>query len=214
MVDFAWNNSSESYLSHPMKSHEYLMENEITAVILAGGESRRMQQDKSLISIKGVPLIQTIVNQLSTRFTKIVVSADDPLKYSFLNCTVIPDEAPHIGPLMAILSVLRRLQRTIFVVATDVPEIPWTILNKLLALERQHPGCQAIVPITLTGEYEPLFAIYRPEIIETIARLLQENQRHIYGVFSEVPVATLTLSKDEIIPNLNHPEDVERYLQR
>lgn len=196
-----------------MKSNVYLMGKEITAVILAGGESRRMKQDKSLISINGVPLIQSIFHQLSTRFEEIVVSANDTIKYSFLNCTVVPDEAPNIGPLMAILSVLRSIQKPIFVVATDIPEIPWTILNNLLALERQHPECQAIIPITLTGEYEPLFAIYRPEIIDTIARSLQKNQRHIYGIFAGIPVATLMLKGDETIPNLNHPEDIERYLR-
>jgi len=213
MVDFVLNHSPKSYLNGQMQPTINVSDNGVTAVILAGGESRRMKQDKSLISIHGVPLIQSIFHQLSTRFEKIVISANDPQKYAFMNCLVIPDETPHVGPLMAIQSVLKRLQEPIFVVATDIPEIPWTILNNILALERQYPDCQAIVPITSTGEYEPLFAIYRPEIIGTIAKALQENQRHIYGIFAEIPVAILALKEDETIPNLNHPEDFERYVE-
>ncbi len=186
---------------------------DIAAVILAGGESLRMGRDKSLLNIEGIPLIQSIQRQLSTWFDQIIISADDPGKYSFLKCPVIPDQEPDQGPLMAIYSVLQTLKKPIFVVATDIPRLPGNILSQILRLAADNPQSQAIVPVTAAGEFEPLFAIYRPEISSTIQTCLQSGQRHIHGLFAQVPHTRLELKSGVIIPNLNDPDDIDGYLK-
>lgn len=50
------------------------------AVVLAGGESRRMRVDKGLLPWHGKPLIQGIVDQLDPQFDRIIIGANDPLR--------------------------------------------------------------------------------------------------------------------------------------
>ena len=185
---------------------------DMCAVILAGGDSQRMGQDKSLLAINGIPLIQHIFTHLSDWFAEIVISTNEPDRYQFINCQVIPDEITGQGPLMAIYSVLKSLGKPLSVMATDIPDIPVNILESILKLTHENPASQVILPITSRGEYEPLFAVYRPEILPAMESALERGQRHIYGLFTEGPITTYTLQPDESIPNLNRPADVTRFM--
>ncbi len=77
-----------------------------TAIIMAGGNSNRMGQDKSLLPVRGKPMIKYVYDQLFHHFKEIFVSADNTSKYAFLGAKVIPDRVPDQGPLMGIASVL------------------------------------------------------------------------------------------------------------
>ncbi|MCF7802112.1 MAG: molybdenum cofactor guanylyltransferase [Candidatus Marinimicrobia bacterium] len=187
--------------------------NEICAAILAGGTNTRMGQNKAMLQVNGIPLIQHIHSQLTALFDTVVISANDEKKFAFLSCDVIPDETPDQGPLMAIYSVLRALGKPVFIVATDIPEIPHSILDSILNLAREYPESQVVVPVTAKGDYEPLFALYRPELIPVIQPALSAGLRHIYGLFSRVPITRYTLKPREILLNLNHPQDYQRYIK-
>lgn len=172
-----------------------------------------MGQNKAMLQVNGMPLIQHIHSQLTQRFDTIVISTNEKQKYTFLPCEIVPDETPGQGPLMAIYSVLRMLQQPVFVVATDIPEIPYSILDSLLSLARENPQSRAVVPVTANGDYEPLFALYRPELIPVIQAALSDGLRHIYGLFSRVPITRYTLKPGETLINLNHPRDYQRYIK-
>ncbi|MCF7797147.1 MAG: molybdenum cofactor guanylyltransferase [Lentisphaeria bacterium] len=184
-----------------------------SAVILAGGTSSRMGENKAMLLVKGIPLIQHIHSQLTALFESILISGPDDKHYDFLPCEVIPDEMPDQGPLMAIYSVLNALQKPIFVVATDIPEIPRSVVENILNLARTNPGAQAVVPVTTVGDYEPLFALYRPALLSTIQDALAAGNRHIYKLFSQVPLQRYQLQPHESLLNLNHPNDYERYVK-
>ena len=59
--------------------------NNVTAIVLAGGKNTRMGGlDKSMLPLRGVPMIRHIVNQLESHFGEILIGADDSEKYGFL----------------------------------------------------------------------------------------------------------------------------------
>ena len=67
-----------------------------TAVVLAGGRSRRMGTDKSMLPIDGRPMVEHICQQLSGTFTRVLISANDAEKFSFLGFDVVRDCDPGV----------------------------------------------------------------------------------------------------------------------
>jgi molybdopterin-guanine dinucleotide biosynthesis protein A len=55
----------------------------VTAIILAGGKSRRMGMDKSMLPVNGKPLIEYILEQLHPHFGQVLISSNDVSKYNY-----------------------------------------------------------------------------------------------------------------------------------
>ena len=100
------------------------IKNDITAIILAGGKSKRMGFDKSLIEFKGKPIIQIIFDLLKTIFKNIIIISNEPEKYFFLNTQIHQDYFVGKGPLSCIHSGLMN-SKTLknFIISCDLPFI-------------------------------------------------------------------------------------------
>ena len=56
----------------------------VSGIILAGGTSSRLGQDKALLRIAGLSLIERVVGRIRKVVTEIVVVTNDPDRYAFL----------------------------------------------------------------------------------------------------------------------------------
>jgi molybdopterin-guanine dinucleotide biosynthesis protein A len=154
-----------------------------TAIIMAGGGSRRMGTDKSMLTIEGRPIIERTCRQLADSFEQIIISANDKDKFDFLGFEVVPDKVPEQGPLMGIASALEASANELnFVVACDIPQIKLRDVRRIL-FEAIDSEADIIVPVTNEGEYEPLFAVYRKSALEAINKVLSSGGRRITEVF-------------------------------
>ncbi|PJF43898.1 MAG: molybdopterin-guanine dinucleotide biosynthesis protein MobA, partial [Phototrophicales bacterium] len=70
---------------------------DIQAAVLAGGQSRRMGQDKSFVLLNGKPMIHYVVEQLRKLDLEIMIITDQIEKYQFLECSTFVDEIPNKG---------------------------------------------------------------------------------------------------------------------
>ena len=77
--------------------HIYYNHIMLTVAIQAGGTSRRMGQDKALSPFLGQPLIQHVVNRLSSLAAEIMVTTNQPQAYSFLSLPLYLDLIPGRG---------------------------------------------------------------------------------------------------------------------
>lgn len=110
------------------------------AVILAGGQSRRMGRDKAFVALGGAPLIEHALNRLAPQVERVIVNSNaDPAPFARYCVPVIADAAPGIaGPLAGIYTVLARWPHTdIVTVAIDLPFIPADLVANL----RGGDGC-------------------------------------------------------------------------
>ena len=177
---------------------------EAAAIILAGGESRRMGQNKCLLPYRGVPLIQHVAAQLVPRFQQVSVSTNMPEAYAFLGLPMVPDQTPDRGPLMGIVSSLTRSQHGWnFVVAADIPELPHALISELY---EKREGHNCVVPRTSTGHFQPLFAFYHRSLLRPMEACLDTGKhRAIDGI---LVADRCELQIDEkLLANLNTPED-------
>jgi molybdopterin-guanine dinucleotide biosynthesis protein A len=188
----------------------------MTAIILAGGKSRRMgNRDKAFIEIEREPLIRRQLRLLKKYFKKIIIVANDVDKYKGFNgVKVVPDVVAGQGPLGGILSgLLASGERYNFVVACDMPFINLPLI-KYMQMEKA--GYDVVVPM-LNNRYEPLFGIYSKSCSKSIKPLLDKKILKISRFFSEVKVRKISrkeISKfgrpEEIFMNINTPIDLSR----
>lgn len=184
----------------------------ISAVLLAGGESRRMGTDKATLMFRGKPLWQhqlEILGKLGVE--KIFVSArKDPL-WRPNDIEFVSDASPSRGPLSGLVASVERIETPHLVaLAVDVPFMTAVFLKSLLA--RVTSTCGAIPKIG--DRFEPLAAIYPREAhvdlaaalegcdfsLQSVARKLTENQKLVAVDVRE--------NEREFFRNLNEPADL------
>ncbi len=183
-----------------------------TAIVLAGGKSRRMGRDKSLLLIDGKPMIEHILNQLRNNFKHLVISANDAEKYEFLNIPVVSDQMKGKGPLMGILSSLEKSRTDFnFVTTCDVPGINLPIVRGMLKKAEDY---DAVIPMTGDGFYEPLFAVYRKSVIGHCHELIAAGETKISKLFDRVKTKYLPLDQAHWYRNINTQEDYDEYIFR
>lgn len=182
------------------------VEEDAAAVVLAGGASRRMGEDKSLMWVGGVPLIEKVVEQLQPNFKQVLISGSRE-KFGFIGVPVVEDREPGEGPLMGLLSVLVESEHELnFVTACDVPDVQMPFVRRML---EQADGFDAVVPV-VNGDKQPLFAVYRKSAAGMIDDLLSAGKKSMHALLDELNVRYVDLP-GEWYHNLNNREDVERY---
>jgi molybdopterin-guanine dinucleotide biosynthesis protein A len=147
----------------------------LTAVLLAGGQSRRMRTDKALVEIEGIPLWRRQLALLeSLKPAELLVSG--PRRPGFPPALRnVEDEGVSRGPLSGVAAALRAATCPhVLVLAVDMPFMSRTMLEELR--DRLVPG-RGVVPFRLEREarerfYEPLAAIYPRECADLVERHL------------------------------------------
>ena len=141
-----------------------------TAVLLAGGESRRMGRDKATIEFEGQPMWKRQLEVLrAVGPAKIFVSARTLPPWLPEYAELIEDDAPSRGPLSGLTKALATLRTThLIALAADMPFMTSEQLNVLRELAANSSG---VVPF-IAERAEPLAAIYPAEASVDFANAL------------------------------------------
>src|SRR5438270_11935623 len=129
-----------------------------SAVLLAGGESRRMGKDKVTMLFRERPLWQNQLDLLrELEPEQLLISAQTDPPWRPADVEFVPDVPPSRGPLSGISSVLSRTTSDhLLVLGVDMPFMSPGYLRDLF--ERTRPSC-GVVPM-IDDRAEPLAAIY------------------------------------------------------
>ncbi|MCC6937980.1 MAG: molybdenum cofactor guanylyltransferase [Flavobacteriales bacterium] len=182
-----------------------------TGVVLAGGKSTRMGQDKALMELDGERMLDRAVRSLRTHAREILVIGD-PAKYASEHATTVPDDAPGKGPLGGIVTALKHARYVrLIVLACDLPLISDRLIHVLK--REMEKDFDAVVP-RHSGHIEPLVATYHRRAIETFDRcLLKEELRMstalglVRTAYMDVEPGTNGWPKD-LFKNMNSPADL------
>jgi molybdenum cofactor guanylyltransferase len=184
-----------------------------TAIVLAGGRSGRMGQDKRALPIAGRSLIERVVAQLRPHVREVLIGANDEAVGEALGLRTVRDHVEGQGPLMGLASCLAVTgsDRNL-VVACDLPEIPADLSKRLLLEGLAH---DAAVPRGPSG-IEPLLALYRRRLLPDAVSLLAAGERRVRPLYEGRDVLFLDLAELGVgaLPNLNTRQEYEAYLKR
>ena len=183
-----------------------------TALLLAGGLSRRMGTDKATLLVDGEPLWSRQIRLLRELKPQAVwVSARASPSWLPPDIRFVADQPPSRGPLSGLAAALERIETThLIALAADLPKMDAAHLRKLIA--HTGPGC-GVVP--WNEEYfEPLCAVYPMKAAEIAGSLcagedvsLQNFVRTLVEARLVQPLALAPWEKP-FYANLNTPADL------
>jgi molybdopterin-guanine dinucleotide biosynthesis protein A len=194
-----------------IKNNEWIVQEKATAIILAGGKSSRMGEDKYLLPVHGQPLIQYIIKQLQGHFDEVIIGANDPQRFAFTGLRVVPDMEQDKGPLMGIYSCLMASTNDInFITACDIPEMNTKLIHNMINLSVDY---DIVMPVTGNDKHEPLYAIYRKSVAQHAHAILQNDGRRIVQLLKMSNVKLIDFQDRGWYQNLNVKEDYLQYIK-
>ena len=202
----------------------------VSALVLAGGQSRRMGRDKALLDFDGAPLIARVIERVRQVCAEVIVVANDAYAYACFGARVVSDVYPGKGSLGGIFSGLQAAhEEYALAVACDLPFLNDALLRYMILLA---PQADVVIPRAHapTGKaqgatrydqlavkesgLQAMHAIYSKHCLEPMrARLLADDLR-IINFFDQVRVHIV--EPDQVARfdpqllsflNVNTPED-------
>ena len=185
-----------------------------TAIILAGGKSRRMGRDKLALTIEGQTLLEAAVNRFSAVFDSVYISVADAEKYADISAARIEDVYPGCGPLSGLHAALSAVAGDdVFLVAADLPFAdPYAALEIL----RRRGSADACVIKREDGYIEPLFGCYSRAALPACEALLKSGDYKMRALLGRVDTKYISAGdlgsfwNERLLLNMNYPEDYEK----
>lgn len=170
-----------------MKEGRLANNNERGAIILAGGDSKRLGQPKALLDFNGQSLIEKMVELLKSSFNQITLVTDRPELYRGLPVKIVGDLITDRvkSPLRGIHAGLSASSLTYqFVAACDMPFLNAGLIGYM---ETFAAGCDAVVP-RIGSYYQPLHAIYSRSCIGVIEEQIKLENYKIIDFYAKIKV--------------------------
>jgi molybdopterin-guanine dinucleotide biosynthesis protein A len=157
----------------------------ITGVILSGGKSLRMGEDKAFIRIAGTPIIERILLLFQGLFEEVIIITSQKDHYQYSGVNVYEDLIPNLGALGGLYTGIARSSFPYsFVVACDMPFLNRAVIEHLT---ERTGDFDVIIPKTEDG-LQPLHALYSKECLTAIGEILKKKKSRIIDLFPLVRV--------------------------
>jgi molybdopterin-guanine dinucleotide biosynthesis protein A len=175
------------------------MPDKISVAIQAGGNSRRMGEDKGLKLFLGCPLIQRVVDRVLTVGDEILVTTNRPVDYAFLNLRLVPDLIPDCGAIGGLYTALASaLYPVVAVVACDMPFASAALLKAAISLLARE-DVDVVIPRSIAG-LEPMHAIYRRSTcLPSVLNAIQGEHLKITDWLSSVRVREFSIQEAAVV---------------
>jgi len=186
---------------------------DITGIILSGGKSSRMGENKSLLKIGNKTIIERIVELMKDIFSENIIITNTPDEYKFLQLPLYEDIYKWKGPLAGIHSGLTysKTEKN-FVISCDTPLMIKEMIQYIVNFQTRKP----IVFCRAAGYRQPLIGVYKKQIIIENEKLLSNNDETTDKSFHHflkkvnaeiIDPQDLPFYKDELFFNVNSPDD-------
>lgn len=179
----------------------------MNAIILAGGESRRMGRNKALIERPdGVRQIDFIAGLAAGCCDSVYLSLREEGE-GFCDLPVIADQHPGAGPVAALSSAAVACDGPLLVISCDLFLLDAATLDYLIK-HRDPERAATCFRNRIDGRAEPLCAIYEASALEASGVAAEEGRRCVRKFLESLDPLILDLPSPAALDNSNTPEDL------
>jgi len=185
---------------------------DITAVVLAGGQGRRMGgQDKGLIEINGKALIAILVDQLKQQISSILINANRNLeRYQAMGYPVVSDQlSDYQGPLAGFACAMTAVDTDfILTLPCDGPSLSTDYVARFIASQAR---TGASICVADDGErLQPVHALVKVDLLSSLNAFLDSGERKIDRWYAMHDFVQTDFSDcADMFRNINTPSDHE-----
>lgn len=186
----------------------------LNGLVLAGGKSVRMGQDKALLQWHGKEQMYYLADMLKQFCDNVFISCR-PVQANCIDkkYEIITDIFENAGPLAAIISAFHQNKNCAWlVVACDLPLLDATTIE-LLIQQRD----DTVVATTFQSAYdnlpEPLITIWEPKALPLLETALSEKKYSPQLVLIDAKIKALVAPDLNALLNVNTPEEKEKIAQ-
>ena len=192
-------------------------DNNILAVVLAGGKSKRFGQDKNCVKLGSKTLLEHVLFKISNKFEEILIVSSNPLKIEEAkNTTVIPDCFNDLGPLAGVLSSMKWVKENkksykwIATFPSDTPFFDPSIIDEYKMKIKQNES--SLYFVKSNEKRHNIFGLWSIDLMETLEEdLVKNNFRKVEEWANKIGVKTIDIKIKNYDPffNINTKEDLE-----
>ena len=185
---------------------------ELNAVILAGGKSSRMGQDKALLPFKGYSsMAKYQYVRLKKIFNKVYISTKEN-KFDF-KADLIFDKFKESSPLVAIVSIFDELNcDAFFLLSVDMPFVSEDDIKKLIKAYKREPDFD-IYCLQSSKSCEPTATIYTKSILKEAKSMLEADNHKLQELIKRSNFKAVKSDSDENFVNINTKEEYLLYFK-
>ncbi len=165
----------------------------ITGLILAGGKSSRFGENKALVELAGVPLIERVIRVMGSVFQRLIILTNTPHEYAFLKLPMVEDLIKGLGPIGGLYTGLESISDDAgFFVACDMPFLSESLIRHMVGIRDDF---DVVLP-KIDWKIEALHGLYTKRCLPTIKELIDSQEYQVIRFFPKIRVKYL--DEDEI----------------
>jgi molybdopterin-guanine dinucleotide biosynthesis protein A len=192
-------------------------DNNILAVILAGGKSKRFGEDKNLAKLGSISLIEHTIYKIREKFKKILIIANNDLKVEkFKDIEIIPDHIKgNLGPLVGVLTAMKWAKQSkenykwIATFPSDTPFFDSSIIEKYekKIIKSDSP----LYFVRSDDKRHNIFGLWSLDLLDILEKdIVKNNFRKVEDWANKIGVKTINIKfkKFDTFLNINTKEDL------
>ena len=184
------------------------IDNNISAFILCGGKSSRMQTEKGLVIFRNKPFIQHIIDAVKSVTLNIFLVTENT-DYKQFGFPLISDIYRDKGPVGAIFSALKNTATNDnLILSCDIPLITIAILNDLI---NSHAKTEK--SITIASEFEkshPLIGVYNKSVAPIFEKSIINNELKLMSLITKIGYNALHIKDTNALQNINDQNQLKK----
>lgn len=181
----------------------------MTGIVLAGGQSSRMGEDKGLMIFQNMPLVKIAVDRLAQCCEEVFISVNQHQQETYQPFgNLIIDQHEQEGPLGGILSVFEQIEGPLLITAVDLPLLGMAELNQLLA-HRSPESCVTVFFDQQENRWEALVSLWEQEAHDRLIDYFSEKKRSVQRFLNEINAHKVGIENRKAFVNVNARRDWE-----
>jgi len=181
---------------------------DIPCIILCGGKSSRMKEDKSLLPFANeTSLAKYQYNRLKPYFKEIYLSCKNN-KFDF-EANLLLEDSSIYSPIVGLSNIINKTNSydKFFLITVDTPLIKIESIKELINQSENYD-----ITVAQTKRVHNLCGVFSKDIKKVVNSMLLEDMHKISFLLDSVKTKIVKFNNEDEFINFNHPEDYKKAL--